>query len=418
MKNNSDIVFEKLDEIDSREVDTDAQNRNFIHSGKKQGNKKAKAIFILAVFAFVTVVILTAVLSKVFSSSEEEKATETASTKAQAEVYTRNTQAKNLDDLKEAVASSIEEVKNNVNSEEEQAREETRPENKGVTLPTENETDAGYAQSNGDAPPTPAQRRLMGSVMVDDNRISQSQPGSSGQKRISQSQPGNSGQKTAGATSATSDNTNVSDDGDFLQGADFADGTVSRIKNRRFLLSAGTTFSCVLKTKIVTTYPGVTLCQLTKDVISDDGKNVLIRAGAQLQGEQTRAITQGMARVFVNWTIVKDKNNRVRIDSLGTDSLGASGLPAWVDTHFWKRFGGALMLSLIEDSIAAGTSRMSRTNNSEFTMNNTTGTSSELAKTTLDNSINIPPTGYVNQGEMLTVIVPRNIDFSSVYGVR
>ncbi|HGE2376286.1 TPA: TrbI/VirB10 family protein [Escherichia coli] len=403
MKNNSDIVFEKLDEIDSREVDTDAQNRNFIHSGKKQGNKKAKAIFILAVFAFVTVVILTAVLSKVFSSSEEKKATETASTKAQAEVYTRNTQAKNLDDLKEAVASSIEEVKNNVNSEEEQAREETRPENKGVTLPTENETDAGYAQSNGDAPPTPAQRRLMGSVMVDDNRISQSQP---------------SGQKTAAATSATSDNTNVSDNGDFLQGAEFANGTVSRIKNRSFLLSAGTTFSCVLKTKIVTTYPGVTLCQLTKDVISDDGKNVLIRAGALLQGEQTRAITQGMARVFVNWTIVKDKNNRVRIDSLGTDSLGASGLPAWVDTHFWKRFGGALMLSLIEDSIAAGTSRMSRTNNSEFTMNNTTGTSSELAKTTLDNSINIPPTGYVNQGEMLTVIVPRNIDFSSVYGVR
>lgn len=403
MKNNNDIVFEKLDEIDSREVDTDAQNRNFIHSGKKQGNKKAKAIFILAVFAFVTVVILTAVLSKVFSSSEEEKATETASTKAQAEVYTRNTQAKNLDDLKEAVASSIEEVKDNVNSEEEQAREEARPENNGVTLPTENETNAGYAQSDGDTPPTPAQRRLMGSVMVDDNRISQSQP---------------SGQKTAAATSATSDKTKASDNGDFLQGAEFANGTVSRIKNRRFLLSAGTTFSCVLKTKIVTTYPGVTLCQLTKDVISDDGKNVLIRAGAQLQGEQTRAITQGMARVFVNWTIVKDKNNRVRIDSLGTDSLGASGLPAWVDTHFWKRFGGALMLSLIEDSIAAGTSRMSRTNNSEFTMNNTTGTSSELAKTTLDNSINIPPTGYVNQGEMLTVIVPRNIDFSSVYGVR
>ncbi|MCQ6103173.1 conjugal transfer protein TrbI [Escherichia coli] len=412
MKNNNDIVFEKLDEIDSREVDTDAQNRNFIHSGKKQGNKKAKAVLILAVFAFVTVVILTAVLSKVFSSSEEEKATETASTKAQAEVYTRNTQAKNLDDLKEAVASSIEEVKDNVNSEEEQAKEEARPENNGVTLPTENETDAGYAQSDGDAPPTPAQRRLMGSVMVDDNRISQSQPGSSGQKTAGATS------KTAGATSATSDKTNVSDNGDFLQGTDFADGTVSRIKNRRFLLSAGTIFSCVLKTKIVTTYPGVTLCQLTKDVISDDGKTVLIRAGAQLQGEQTRAITQGMARVFVNWTIVKDRNNRVRIDSLGTDSLGASGLPAWVDTHFWKRFGGALMLSLIEDSIAAGTSRMSRTNNSEFTMNNTTETSSELAKTTLDNSINIPPTGYVNQGEMLTVIVPRNIDFSSVYGVR
>lgn len=178
MKNNNDIVIEKLDEIDTQEADTDAQNRNFIHSGKKQGNKKAKAVLILAGFAFVTVVILTAVLSKVFSASGEEETTETATTKAQAEVYAQNTQAKNLDDLKESVARSIEEVKNNVNSEEEQVREETRPENKGVTLPTENETDAGYAQSNGDAPPTPAQRRLMGSVMVDDNRISQSQPGS------------------------------------------------------------------------------------------------------------------------------------------------------------------------------------------------------------------------------------------------
>lgn len=56
-------------------------------------------------------------------------------------------------------------------------------ENKGVTLPAENEADTGYTQSNGDAPPTPEQRRLMGSVMVDDSRITQSQHGSSGQKR-------------------------------------------------------------------------------------------------------------------------------------------------------------------------------------------------------------------------------------------
>lgn len=151
--NNNEIVFEKLDEIDAQEVDTDAQNRNFIHSGKKQGNKKAKAVLILAGFAFVTVVILTSVLSKVFSSSGKEETTETAATKAQREVYAPNTQTKNLDDLKKNVARSIEEVKNNVNSEEEQTREEPPQENKGVTLPAENEADAGYAQSNGDARP-------------------------------------------------------------------------------------------------------------------------------------------------------------------------------------------------------------------------------------------------------------------------
>ncbi|MCZ5009180.1 hypothetical protein O5903_00600 [Escherichia coli] len=41
-----------------------------------------------------------------------------------------------------------------------------------------------------------------------------------------------------------------------------------------------------------------------------------------------------------------------------------------------------------------------------------------MAKTTLENTINIPPTAYINQGTVLSVIVPRNIDFSEVYGVQ
>ncbi|WP_250146336.1 TrbI/VirB10 family protein [Escherichia coli] len=41
----------------------------------------------------------------------------------------------------------------------------------------------------------------------------------------------------------------------------------------------------------------------------------------------------------------------MRIGALGTDSLGASGLPAWVDNHFGQRFGGALLLSLLGDGL-------------------------------------------------------------------
>lgn len=58
---------------------------------------------------------------------------------------------------------------------------------------------------------------------------------------------------------------------------------------------------------------------------SDDGSTVLIRGGAQFQGEQTKVITQGVARVFMNWTTVKDGNIRVRIDALGADGLGVRG---------------------------------------------------------------------------------------------
>lgn len=55
--------------------------------------------------------------------------------------------------------------------------------------------------------------------------------------------------------------------------------------------------------------------------------------------------------MFVNWTTLKDENVNVRIGALGTDSLGASGLPAWVDNHFGQRFGGALLLSLLGDGL-------------------------------------------------------------------
>lgn len=210
------------------------------------------------------------------------------------------------------------------------------------------------------------------------------------------------------------------DNSDDLQGSTYANGSVSPVLNRRYLLSAGTSMSCVLKTKIVTSYPGVTLCQLTKDVYSDDGNTLLARQGATLIGEQKQAMVQGNARVFVNWTTLKDENVSVRIGALGTDSLGASGLPAWVDSHFAERFGGALMLSLIGDTMDSlkNMTQQSSGNSGNITYDNSSDAAKELAKTTLENSINIPPTAYINQGAVLSIIVPRNIDFSSVYEVN
>lgn len=212
----------------------------------------------------------------------------------------------------------------------------------------------------------------------------------------------------------------TTDNSDELQGSTYANGSVSPVLNRKYLLSAGTSMSCVLKTKIVTSYPGVTLCQLTKDVYSDDGNTLLARQGATLIGEQKQAMVQGNARVFVNWTTLKDENVSVRIGALGTDSLGASGLPAWVDSHFAERFGGALMLSLIGDTMDSlkNMTQQSSGNSGNITYDNSSDAAKELAKTTLENSINIPPTAYINQGAVLSIIVPRNIDFSSVYEVN
>ena len=90
----------------------------------------------------------------------------------------------------------------------------------------------------------------------------------------------------------------------------------------------------------------------------------------------------------------------VNIDSLGADPLGGSGHPARVNTHFWKRFGGSIMLSLIDDVAGYASSRRSNGNNN-VTFDSTTQSAQDMASLALQNSINIPPTGYVNQGERI-----------------
>lgn len=41
-----------------------------------------------------------------------------------------------------------------------------------------------------------------------------------------------------------------------------------------------------------------------------------------------------------------------------------------------------------------------------------------MARTTLENSINIPPTLYKNQGEIINLITGRDIDFSGIYTLK
>ncbi len=45
-------------------------------------------------------------------------------------------------------------------------------------------------------------------------------------------------------------------------------------------------------------------------------------------------------------------------------------------------------------------------------------TASTLAEETLKNTINIPPTGYVDQGAVVHIYVARHVDFGEVYELQ
>jgi type IV secretion system protein VirB10 len=96
--------------------------------------------------------------------------------------------------------------------------------------------------------------------------------------------------------------------------------------------------------------------------------------------------------------------------------LGGAGIPGYVDTHFWKRFGGAILLSVIDMSIDIAKERADRTAGGDYNIGSSSDSdTSEMASEALRNSINIPPTLYVNQGERISIDVARDLDFSKVY---
>lgn len=183
-----------------------------------------------------------------------------------------------------------------------------------------------------------------------------------------------------------------------------------------YLLRRGTMISCVLKTRIVTTYPGLTSCQVTKDVYSANGKVLLLERGSTVLGEQRSAMMQGAARVGVAWTRVEtDRGISIDLNSPGSDTLGGSGHDAWVDTHFWQRFGGAIMISMIDDLTKSAADKIFGSANTTIDINQTSDDISEVIKQELDNSVNIPPTAYINQGAAIAIYVARDVDFRGTY---
>ncbi len=265
---------------------------------------------------------------------------------------------------------------------------------------------ANSQQDSENEPPvvTPEHRRLSGNVLV------------SFSSDLGQ---GNNSGSSGGIVNAML-GTNVSSppkDGfdDKLKPSALLAGQALQRPDLRYLMRRGTSIQCGQKTKIVTDHPGMVSCQVSKDVYSANGDVLLIERGSDVFGEQRSAVMQGQASIEVLWSRIDTPTGvAIDINSLATDSLGASGIPAEIDNHVMKRFGGAVMLSLIGDVGQAFVNKASSAN-SPIQLTNTAGAGQDLASKTLENTINIPPTATSLQGSAINIFVARDMDFRTVY---
>lgn len=165
----------------------------------------------------------------------------------------------------------------------------------------------------------------------------------------------------------------------------------------------------VLETALNSDLPGFTRAVVSRDVRSFDSSTVLIPRGSRVIGQYRSAAALGASRAFVIWTrIIRPDGVSIQIGSSGTDPLGRAGLEGSVDRHFFQRFGGAILLSVVNAGVSSAFSRSNSSTVYVGSSQEATGLG-DVAQLT-----NIPPTIKVPQGTPIRIFVARDLDFSTV----
>lgn len=284
----------------------------------------------------------------------------------------------------------------------------------------------GYANyENGSREQTPEERKRTKSLLAFGNvRTTNGQSGSSSsneeisalEKRLEQLR--NHGDSD-GSSSLLSSSDRADSLANKLKNTEMDGSRASLLLDRSYFITQGSFLNCALETALSSDVPGQTACRLTDDVYSTDKKVLLLEKGSKIVGQYQGGLQKGKARIFVLWTRIETpKGVLVKLDSPGTDGLGRSGLDGFIDTHFWERFGSAIMLSTIGDIGSYVVNKANKGSRTQLNFGNTAESTKDMAGIALENSINIPPTLLKNQGDNISIFVARDLDFRGVYDLK
>ena len=209
----------------------------------------------------------------------------------------------------------------------------------------------------------------------------------------------------SGGSSASSQ-----DDGNGATRAAATPGEAGRVRagvlaNRSTTVVQGSLIPAVLETPLDSSRPGFSRAVVSRDVRSFDGSRVLIPRGSRLIGEYRSEATQGQKRAFITWTrLIRPDGATISLNSPSGDPLGRGGIKAKVNSHFFSRFGEAILQSVLDIGVNAAASA---TNSPVVILPG--GTGAQRPQPT-----NIAPTLKVAQGTSISVFVARDLDFSGV----
>ncbi len=188
--------------------------------------------------------------------------------------------------------------------------------------------------------------------------------------------------------------------------------TATHLSSTSTVAPQGTIIPAVLETAINSSLPGYVRAVVSRDVRGFDGSRVLIPRGTRLIGEYKSGAAAGQSRAFVVWTrLLTPDGVSVDIGSPAADRRGGGGTRGRTTSHFLRRFGGAILLSVLQAGLDAGVNQFSR--NTSTVVIGTPQQASNVAALALQRDIDIPTTISVPQGAPIRVFVARDLDFSA-----
>ncbi len=190
------------------------------------------------------------------------------------------------------------------------------------------------------------------------------------------------------------------------------------LQNPELTVPVGTRIPCIPEMAIDSTVAGFFSCITPVDVRGSTGTVVLMERGTRIVGEVRSGLTRGSRRLFVVMTQALTPGGvQMELNSPGADVMGQAGLDGEIDSHFFERFRGAMLLAFLDTGLqaAATVASSSLNDGSGVTFNQFQSGGQRASSQALESDINIPSTLRRNQAEPMTVFVARNLNFSDVY---
>jgi type IV secretion system protein VirB10 len=185
--------------------------------------------------------------------------------------------------------------------------------------------------------------------------------------------------------------------------------SATRMRSPGYTVSQGTLIPAVLETAINSDLPGYVRAVVSSDIPSFDGSRVLVPRSSRLIGQYKSGVAGGQTRAYVLWTrLIRPDGVSVALSSPAVDVSGQTGLTGSVDSHFMKRFGSALLLSVV------GTASTVASGGASLVLSG--GESAATVAAQRDGLI--PPTIKVRQGQPIRVFTAKDLDFSVLSGPR